>query len=188
MRDSCCSYGSRRAVPFAGVVREFAKLTGLIGCHVSKSSGHGPTTAPVPMHICRLSTTAPSPIYSAPDAPGSRRSEAAMCTCGSAQPHMSICGVVFHTRSYRDLIRTEFQKLVAFNAASTTTVLAVPLGFVGVTATFFPSVAYHRLFSLILFHWQQCCSDPVSLFFFSYLRLVYRLWIAFSRLLLLYTY
>jgi hypothetical protein len=61
-----------------------------------------------------------------------------MSTSGSVVPSVSICGVVFHTRSYWNLIRPKFQKLVAFNAASITAVLAGPSRFLGVTATFVP--------------------------------------------------
>jgi hypothetical protein len=59
---------------------------------------------------------------------------------------------MFHTRSYRELIRPEFQNLVAFNAASTTAFLAAPPQSVGVTATLFPFVPCYHLFR-----------DPLSL-------------------------
>jgi hypothetical protein len=43
-----------------------------------------------------------------------------MSSSGPVGPPVDVCGVVFHTRSYCDLTRPKFQKLVAFNAASTT--------------------------------------------------------------------
>jgi hypothetical protein len=43
-----------------------------------------------------------------------------MSARGPVRPFVDLCGVVFHTRSYCDLTHPKFQKLVAFNAASTT--------------------------------------------------------------------
>lgn len=65
--------------------------------------------------------------------------KAAWLACGSAQSAAHNCGEVFHARSYRNLTRPKFQRSVAFNAASTTTVLVGPPGFLGVTVTLFPS-------------------------------------------------
>jgi hypothetical protein len=147
--------------------------TGAIGWGAPRSAGGLTNHRACPDRLGRVATASS-------DCPLNRRSGAALDTCGSAHPLTSVCGVVFHTRTYRNLIRPEFQNLVAFNAASSSTVLAAPPQFAGVTATLFPFVPCCDLFSLILFHWQPCCCGPVSPFFFSYLRLVYRLWIAFS--------
>lgn len=65
--------------------------------------------------------------------------EAARLSSGSVEPALHICGEVFHARSYRTLTRPMFQIFVAFNAASSSAVLAVPPRFLGVTATLFPS-------------------------------------------------
>jgi hypothetical protein len=172
MRKSCCPYGPRRTrleqALFGSLAWRPERLAGV----PRGALAFGPTIAPALDRLGRVATASSH-------CPLNRRSGAALGTCGSAHPLTSVCGVVFHTRTYRDLIRPEFQNLVAFNAASSSTVLAAPPQFAGVTATLFPFVPCCDLFSLILFHWQPCCCGPVSPFFFSYLRLVYRLWIAF---------